>query len=70
MTGKWGGKREGAGRKKKDKSKKKNPYTFYLTNDEIEYIESFSKKSRSESLRKLIEKYSNLKKQFEKSSEK
>lgn len=68
MSNNWGGSREGSGRKKIPKKLKKKGYTFQLTQDDINFIESFDGKNRSDSLRKLIKNYKNLKKQIDFSS--
>lgn len=50
----WGGKRQGSGRKKKKELDKLKPYNFYLTIEDIEIIEQFEGKNRSEKLRKIL----------------
>lgn len=67
MSQNWGGSRQGSGRNKLPNDLKKKGYTFQLTSDEIEYIEDFNGKNRSDSLRNLIEDHKNLKKQIDKS---
>jgi histidinol phosphatase-like PHP family hydrolase len=64
----WGGAREGSGRKLIPDEIKKKGCTFQLTDEDIQFIESFEGKNRSESLRNLIKEYKILKKQFEFSS--
>lgn len=68
MGNNWGGYRIGAGRKAIPEKYKKKGYTFQLTESEINFIESFNEKNRSDSLRQLIKKYKILKKQIDKSS--
>lgn len=65
----WGGARIGSGRKPLPESKKRKGYTFQLTKEELQFIESIEGKNRSEKLRKLIKQYKNLKKQVDFSSE-
>jgi len=61
----WGGCREGSGRSKLPKHKRKQGYTFQLTDEEIKFIESFQGKNRSDCLRILISSYGDLKKQID-----
>lgn len=70
MSNNWGGSRVGAGRKVIPEKYRKNGYTFQLTKSEVEFIESFSGRSRSDSLRRLIREYKILKKQVDISSDK
>jgi len=66
----WGGCREGSGRNKLPKNKRKQGYTFQLTDEEIKFIESFQGKNRSDCLRILISSYEDLKKQIDFSKDK
>lgn len=50
----WGGCRKGSGRKTVPEELKKKGHTFYLTDEEIKYIESFPGRTKSEKLRNLI----------------
>jgi hypothetical protein len=61
MQKSWGGIRAGAGRKIIPNKMKKKGYTFQLIDEDIEFIESFEGKNRSESLRNMIKEYRNLK---------
>lgn len=60
----WGGTRERSGRKAIPEQLKKKGYTFQLSNEDINFIESFEGKNRSEKLRNLIKDYKNLKKRI------
>jgi hypothetical protein len=62
MEKRWGGTREGSGRKVIPDNMKKKGYTFQLAKEDIDFIESFDGKNRSESLRQMIREYKNLKK--------
>jgi len=52
------------------KNKRKQGYTFQLTDEEIKFIESFQGKNRSDCLRILISSYEDLKKQIDFSKDK
>ena len=65
MQKNWGGMREGSGRKEIPDKMKKKGYTFQLVDEDIDFIESFDGKNRSESLRNLIKQYKILKKQID-----
>ncbi|WHY65631.1 hypothetical protein [Neobacillus sp. SuZ13] len=60
----WGGARKGSGRKEIPENLKLKGYTFQLTETDINFIESFEGKNRSDSLRNLIKEYNNLKKRI------
>ncbi|WP_077618316.1 hypothetical protein [Bacillus sinesaloumensis] len=64
MHSNWGGARAGSGRKEIPDELKKKGYTFQLVEEDIQFIESFNGKNRSEALRNLIDEYKNLKKQI------
>lgn len=65
MNSKWGGKRKGAGRKKKDSEEKMKGYTFQLSLEEIDYIRTHIKENnQSENLRDILKEYKILKKQL------
>jgi hypothetical protein len=64
----WGGSREGSGRKRITDEMKRKGYTFQLTGNELNFIDSFQGGNRSERLRNMIDNYKILKKQFDKSN--
>jgi|LSQX01.2.fsa_nt_gb metal-responsive CopG/Arc/MetJ family transcriptional regulator len=54
MFGSWGGARKGAGRKKLSPAKKKQSVSVYLSKGELDFIDQYDGKNRSEKLRNLI----------------
>lgn len=68
MKGNWGGARKGSGRKPLPDELKRQGYTFQLSKDELEFIESFDGNSRSEKLRELIKQYKILENRLDFSS--
>jgi len=55
LCGEWGGARKGAGRKKLPPVEKKQQITVHLSQQELDFIDRYEGKNRSERLRKLIQ---------------